>query len=220
MSVRHGRGAAVLPESPAPRLAQLDLLLPEKKSLHGSKEIRDGTRGPWKFALKTLPRLKYYNPALPIRVHTSEHPVLQLTFEGEDQNSLLSLEATDETTKPLVALFKSSWSDVTSKKQPPTTGASSQQQIPQTTLYTRDVKVDISGKPQSQIWDWFKHTAKSTDIPAAEGEELEMIERLKEFEVQSQIDRRLVRVGLDALKKEKEELRKAREAAERMTAEV
>lgn len=160
-----------------------------------------------------LPRIKYHNPSVPIRVQTADSPALSITFESENQDSLRSLEQKKSGSDYLSALFKYSWSNVESKPK------SSQDGSSPTPSFTRHVKVDLSEKGAASIWEYIKSTTKCEEAPEPTEEEKTMMAQWRDFQSQAGEDRKLVKAGIDQVRKEKEELRKAREAAERLTSE-
>jgi hypothetical protein len=114
------------------------------------------------------------------------------------------------------ALFKYSWSNVESKPQPPQDSSSP---TPSEPIFTRHVKVDLSEKGATSIWEYIKSTTKCEEAPEPTEEEKTMMAQWRDFKSQAGEDRKLVKAGIDQINKEKEELRKAREAAERLTSE-
>lgn len=78
--------------------------------------------------------------------------------------------------------------------------------------------MDVARKRPGQIWHWFKKTTKCEDIPISQ-EDMELMRRLNAFFQKAEIDRQRVKAGIDEMRKQKEDLRKAREAAERLTSE-
>lgn len=111
---------------------------------------------------------------------------------------------------------RATWSDIV------TEASSTQDAATQSSasVYRRTFLADISGHEVSKIWTLIAGVTGAKDAPPPTAEEAEQMRKLNEFFEQSEIDRRLVKAGRDAVKKEKEELRKAREAAERLSAEA
>lgn len=153
---------------------------------------------------------------MPIRVQSADSPSLSLTFESDNQASLRSLEQKVSGDKPKSAIFKTSWSTVESIPQPPQDGSSP---VPAEPIFRRQVKVDLSEKEATSIWKHIEFITKCEEAPAPTEEEKTMMKNLNDFNSQSGRDRKLVKAGMDKIFKEKEELRKAREAAERLTSE-
>ncbi|KEF58368.1 uncharacterized protein A1O9_06294, partial [Exophiala aquamarina CBS 119918] len=214
-NIRHGPGAATFLPHPAPQVTQLDIWIPEQKKAF-SPGTRDQVYGAWEFVRHNLPRIKYHNPSVPIRVQSADSPSLSLTFESENQASLRSLDQKGSGDKPKSAIFKTSWSIVESIPQPLQDGSSS---APPEPIFRRQVKVDLSEKEAKHIWKHIEFITKCEEAPEPTEEEKTMMQKLNNFKSQSEKDRRLVKAGMDKIFKEKEELRKAREAAERLTSE-
>jgi len=139
-----------------------------------------------------------------------------MTFESDNQASLRSLEQKVSGDTPKTAIFKTSWSTVESISKPPQNASSP---VPADPIFRRQVKVDLSDKNAISIWNQIEFITKCEPAPEPTEEEKTMMKELNDFNSQSERDRRLVKAGMDKIFKEKEELRKAREAAERMTAE-
>ncbi|KIX02080.1 uncharacterized protein Z518_08019 [Rhinocladiella mackenziei CBS 650.93] len=210
--VRHGEGAAILPPPPAPRLAQLCLRYPLRA---WNKEMQ-AARG---FKKDHLPRLKYHNPTLPIKVEDSTALQLDLTFESNDESTLSALEKRQLPVEPDTIEYQESWSKVESKPLPAANAKAPSTPSPPQPIFMRRVTLNLAQQPSQRIWKWFQKTTNCEDFPE-EPEWTALMKRLEEFAKQSEIDRQLVKAGRDAVKKQQEELKKARETAERITNEV
>ncbi|KAL2431597.1 hypothetical protein ABEF95_012199 [Exophiala dermatitidis] len=211
--IRNGQGAAVLPPPPSPQLTRLLLRFP-----HG--EWRKPVHGPRLFAHDHLKRLKYHNPALPIRVESSPRSQLEVTFESTDRTTLESLEtATESGSVSESTKFKQEWTNIESKPQPAADPSAPSTTSPPVETFTRRAIVDVAGKRPAQIWQWLKKTTNCEELRPSQ-EDVELMKRLNAFFQKADIDRKRVKAGIDEMRKQKEELRKAREAAERMTSEA
>ncbi|KAK5045977.1 hypothetical protein LTR84_008763 [Exophiala bonariae] len=217
--IRHGGesgvGAATFLPHPAPQITQFDLFVPEQKKAH-EPETRKQISGAWSFIRNALPSIKYHNPSLAIRVQTADAPTLGITFESQDRKALQSLDQRDEGAQSMSGRFKYSWSKVQPKTQTAQAGASvdSSEQS-----YTRQVQADVSDQPHKAIWEYVKFVTKCEAAPEATPEEQTMMKEWKDTLSFGGQDRKRVKAGIDEIRREKEELRKAREAAERMTTE-
>ncbi|KIY00287.1 uncharacterized protein Z520_03972 [Fonsecaea multimorphosa CBS 102226] len=213
--IRHGEGAAILPPPPSPQLTRLSLQ-------YDRKQWNKSTRPARIFQKDHLPRLKYHNPGLPVRVEQGPSR-LQLTFESADQQALKELERSSLETSD-DGEYREMWSEIetTSKPSNETTSTapvSSSQTSPATPIFTRSVELRLGPHQPGSIWKWFQNTTKCEDFPE-NPEENEQMERLKEFFAKAEEDRQRVKAGIDAIRKQKEDLKKAREAAERMANEA
>ncbi|EXJ89014.1 hypothetical protein A1O3_02078 [Capronia epimyces CBS 606.96] len=210
--IRNGQGAAVLPPPPSPQLTHLLLRFPRG-------EWRKPVHGPRLFANEHLPRLKYHNPALPIRVETFTRSQLEATFESTDRSTLEALESKSTDSESKAEKFNEEWSKIESKPQLAADPSAPSSTSPPAEIFTRRATVDIAGKRPAQIWHWFQKTTKCEDIPQSP-EDVELMRRLNAFFQKAEVDRKRVQVGIDEMRKQKEDLRKAREAAERLTSET
>lgn len=86
------------------------------------------------------------------------------------------------------------------------------------TLYTRTVTLPLAGLRHIEIWNWIRQHTKLSDHRVVPGEEIKDYRGVSQFRKQAALDRKRVKAGIDAMKREKLELKKAREAAERMAA--
>ncbi|KIW96337.1 uncharacterized protein Z519_03406 [Cladophialophora bantiana CBS 173.52] len=211
--IRHGEGAAILPPPPSPQLTRLSLQ-------YDRKQWNKSTRPARIFQKDHLPRLKYHNPALPIRVEQGPSR-LQLTFESADQHALREMERTS-LERSNDGEYRETWTEIEAKSQPveeTTASTSSSLASPATSIFTRSVELRLGPHQPGSIWKWFQNTTKCEDFPE-NPEENEQMERLNEFFVKAEEDRQRVKAGMDAIRKQKEDLKRAREAAERMANEA
>jgi hypothetical protein len=136
-----------------------------------------------------------------------------LTFESPDQASLneiekLSMESSDE------GVYKAEWSPAEPKPQ---VTASSTQQLPQASqsFYTRSVSLTLGPHQPKSLWQWFQNATRCENFPE-NPEETQQMDQLQEFFKQSEADRQRVKAGMDAIRKQKEDLKRARDAAAAM----
>ncbi|OAP57959.1 hypothetical protein AYL99_07049 [Fonsecaea erecta] len=213
--IRHGEGAAILPPQPSPQLTRLSLQ-------YDRKQWNKSTRPARIFQKDHLPRLKYHNPGLPIRVEQGPSR-LHLTFESANQQALRELEITSlESSSD--GEYREMWTEIEAKSQssndtPAAASLSSSPTTDATSIFTRSVELRLGPHQPGNIWKWFQNTTKCEDFPE-NPEENEQMERLKEFFAKAEEDRQRVKAGMDAIRKQKEDLKRAREAAERMANEA
>lgn len=110
--------------------------------------------------------------------------------------------------------------EITVKAQPAADASSPQTTSPPQTIYARSLTLPLAGVRHHEIWNWIRqHTglADHRRIPEAEGSAYKALVGHKKRAAK---DRKLVNAGVQAMKREEMELKKAREAAERMAAEA
>lgn len=171
------------------------------------------TQAPRIFAKESLPRLKYHNPTLPIRVEDSTTSQLELTFESNEKSSLEALQKQHDAED-----FVEQWTDIESKPQDAASANAPSSTSPPTSIFTRNAKLSLDRIHAREIWRWFQRTTNCEDVPIAPQDE-ELRRKLDAFFQQAEKDRKLVKIGVDAVKKQQADLKRAREAAERLTAE-
>lgn len=144
---------------------------------------------------------------------------LQLSFESPNQEALAALETNFSEDLNNDGVFKETWSEIESESEPRATSKTpSPTPIPKST-FTRHVSLSLAEQQPNDIWKWFQKTTKCEDVPETPEETAEM-ERLRVLFEKSEEDRQRVKAGIDALRKQQAELKRAREAAERMLSEV
>ncbi|KIW16395.1 hypothetical protein PV08_06447 [Exophiala spinifera] len=204
LAVQYGKGAAVLPPPPSPQLTRLTMKYPRT-------EWSLSNQGPRMFAKDSLPRLKYHNPSLPIRVEDTQASTLELTFESTDKAALETLQKRIDSEK-----LEDEWTEIQTKLQEPTDLNSTSTPLP---IFTRNGILALKGKHSREIWRWFQHKTACKDVSISPQDEL-LRRKLQDTARKSEADRVLVKAGMDALRKQQAELKKAREAAERLTSEA
>ena len=205
-AIRHGEGAAILPPPPLPQLAHLNLQ-------YDRKQWDKSTRPARTFHKEHLPRLKYHNPGLPIRVRQGPGR-LHLHFECADQDALSYLETMSlESSKD--GQYTALWTPIKPKSQPPAGTGTAPPSPAAGSIFTRSVRLHLNPHEPESIWKWFQNVTKCEAFPE-NPEEIEQMERLNEFFAKAEIDRQLVKAGMDAVRQQRQELKQAREAAARM----
>ncbi|KAK6382888.1 hypothetical protein LTS17_003558 [Exophiala oligosperma] len=204
LAVQYGKGAAVLPPPPSPQLTRLTMRFPRT-------EWSLSNQGPRMFAKDSLPRLKYHNPTLPIRVEDTQSSTLELTFESADKASLEKLQKRDDSDN-----LEDEWTEIQTKPQEPADQASTSTSVP---IFTRNGILGLKGKHSREIWRWLEHKTACKDVSITPQDDI-LRRKLQGIARKSAADRMLVKAGMDALRKQQAELKKAREAAERLTSEA
>ena len=243
LSVRHGPGAAILPQyqtqlDNTPSRSQPTLLRIRLDFPPGNGPASNGARIFWHNHLR---RLKYHNPALPIAVNwnakqgTEGQPGpawrLFLDFEGEE-NALRELA-----TEPKNPHFKEAMeeelrprprnpAEQDSKSQSSQTASSApspdqqQQTSTQTTpatpqISTRTVSLPVLNRGAGALWFWFQQRTKCIDVPQSEADK-QLAAELAEHDVKAEEDRQRVKKGLDKIKTQQLMLKMAKGEMERM----
>jgi Mitochondrial ribosomal protein L51 / S25 / CI-B8 domain len=86
-------------------------------------------------------------------------------------------------------------------------------------LYTRSVTLGLRNRSAGNIWTWFSDRTRCTPVPRS-AEDIGELRKLGEFFKQSAIDRERVKEGRDAVRKEKEDLARARGEANKLKEEA
>ena len=106
------------------------------------------------------------------------------------------------------------WSKIEPKAQISAQGPSASSNTEPT--FTRSVELGTRFQQATSIWQWFETATNCTAVTASPEENAQM-DQLNEFLARADVDRQRVKAGRDAERKQREELKKAREAAARMT---
>ena len=140
-----------------------------------------------------LPRLKYYNPAVPMIVNRKDNN------EGAAVMSIYYQNAT-------------STSDAAaSRVQPPSSGIDSSKAVAPA-ADERVVKIPMKNKHSDDILAAFLAETRAEPVTPTP-EEIEELRAAEEFSRQGAKDRIMVKTRLDAIRKEEEMLKAARESA-------
>ena len=83
----------------------------------------------------------------------------------------------------------------------------------------RTVTMGLRGHGPDTIWEWFKQRTGCQKVPESQ-EDIQARKRLDEFFAKAELDRQRVKAGVDAMRKEKEDLKRARGEAEKLQAEA
>lgn len=189
-------------------------------TLHYNRNLWNKNTKPARdFHKELLPRLKFHNPALPIKVETANDGRLELTFESADQTTLAKLDSSRSPDELKDLAFKEAWSKVQSKPVPDVNAGSPSSASPAQPTFTRQVTLELGQQHSEQIWRWFQSTTNCEDFPEDPIDSARM-EELRIFFEKAEEDRQRVKAGMDAMRKQKADLKKAREAAERLANEA
>lgn len=79
------------------------------------------------------------------------------------------------------------------------------------------MRANLAAKPHDEIWEYVEFITQCEEAPEATEQERTMMKEWKDTLSFGGADRVRVKAGMDEIKREKEELKQAREAAERLT---
>ncbi|KZL77508.1 50S ribosomal protein Mrp49 [Colletotrichum tofieldiae] len=181
LNIRFGPGAATLP----PNVTRIHMEF--------ARRAEDGHFGPKKFWRDMLPRLKYYNPAIPMIVNRKSNN------EGAAVMSVY-FSATDAPVDPSTLPQPPSSAIDNSKAQPPLEGVE------------RVVKIDMKGKHSQEILDRFLAETKAEAILPGPEDETEM-KAVEELKIKGEKDRQRNLKIREEEKREKAMLARARAEA-------
>jgi hypothetical protein len=143
---------------------------------------------------------------------------LELTFESNDRSSLEALRNKPWADPKDVDRFKDQWTEIESKPQPAADPKAPSTTSPPSPAFTRNARLNLGKEGAPEIWKWFKKTTSCQEVTMSAQDE-ELRRELQSFFQKAEKDRQLVKAGIEAMRKEKQELKRAREAAERLTSE-
>ncbi|ROT43395.1 hypothetical protein SODALDRAFT_327595 [Sodiomyces alkalinus F11] len=160
-----------------------------------AKTYNDGHMGPRRFWRDMLPRLKYYNPAIPMIVNRKETnegtAVMSVYFRKDDAPVAAGQE-------PVVRV------------QPPSSAIDASKAV-DPAADERVVKIDMKGKPSDEIFNHFLAETRAQPVQTTPEEEAEMRE-VVEMQRQGAIDREIQRVRVEERRRERAMLERARTA--------
>ncbi|KAG6018883.1 hypothetical protein E4U40_007648 [Claviceps sp. LM458 group G5] len=194
INLRCGPGAAILP--------------PEVTRIHMDFAMRmdGGHMGARKFWREKLPRLKYYNPSIPMIVNrhdqnaTSPLLTVYLRTKSATDNSTTADDSTTASAPPPPTTQPASSRTNLSKAQPP---------APDEEIVT----IDMKNKQSSQILEQFLQETRAVALQPTK-EDIEEMQYLEELRLQGNADREMMRQKREALKREEDMLRRARSVGE------
>jgi len=110
--------------------------------------------------------------------------------------------------------------EITVKAQPAAEASSPQTTSPPQTTYSRSLTLPLAGVRHHEIWNWIRQHTGLPDHRLRSHDEKIAYLQLVDHKHRAAKDRQLVKAGVEAMKREEAELKKAREAADRMAAEA
>ncbi|KAI9885106.1 MAG: hypothetical protein M1823_003117 [Watsoniomyces obsoletus] len=196
VELRTGPGAAILP--------------PNVKRIHMdfAFKIDQGHRGPRHFWRHYLPRLKYYNPAIPMTVHrrtAQDSPALMTIFFND--GSLTAGPATISTTTS----SNTSTAPITPTTEPSVSSSSSSSSTPTNPNPTdeRIQTITMTHRSEMEILNEFLNLTRAAPVPISD-EDSQLLKDLKEKEKIQKADSVRSAIKNAAIKREKELLARAR----------
>ncbi|KAI1826898.1 mitochondrial ribosomal protein L51 [Xylaria intraflava] len=196
LALRHGPGAAILP--------------PEITRIHMDFAIKwnQGHLGPRKFWKECLPRLKYWNPAIPMLVNrsTSQDGPATMSIYFRQENSSSDPASVAETVRTMLPLAQQPHSSVKNEHPapPPEEGETV-------------VTIDMKNINSNSILTEFISKTGATIIRPTPTEEAEM-RQIEERAERGAIDRAIVKKFVDDKRREEQMLALAKKEAEAIKA--
>ncbi|ORY63993.1 CI-B8 domain-containing protein [Pseudomassariella vexata] len=184
LELRHGPGAAILP--------------PEITRIHLDFALRwnDGHMGPRKFWKTCLPRLKFWNPAVPMLVNRSTNQT------GPALMSIYFRQSAAKATKNLTPLV-----------QQPHSSTTNECPAPPPEEEERVVTIDMKHQHSDAILTEFLQKTGATLVHPTPDEQMEM-QQVEELQEKGAVDRAIVKKYLDEKRREEKLLLQARQEAE------
>ncbi|KAI8634057.1 CI-B8 domain-containing protein [Xylariaceae sp. FL1651] len=195
LSLRHGPGAAILP--------------PEITRIHMDFALKwnDGHLGPRKFWRTCLPRLKYWNPAIPMLVNRSDNQAgpatMSIYFRQASSEDSTSVTETVRNMLPLA--------------QQPHSSIKNEHPAPPPDEGERVVTIDMKNVHSDTILSEFLAKTGATPIHPTPDEAVEM-RQVEERVERAAVDRAIVKKFIDDKKREERMLALARQEAEAIKA--
>lgn len=110
--------------------------------------------------------------------------------------------------------------EIKAKAQPAADPSGPQTTSAPETVFTRTVTLPLGGLRANEVWLWMRQQLDLHHETLMMGKDKEEWVRLARFRAEADKDRQRVKTGIDAMKREKLELKKARENAAKMAAEA
>ncbi|EFX06292.1 50S ribosomal protein mrp49 [Grosmannia clavigera kw1407] len=174
LNIRHGPGAALLPSEVS------------RIHLEFAQRWNDGQYGPRKFWQTCLPRLKYWNPAVPMIVNrTSEATgpaTLTIYFRQKQEGVIAAAEATEAEPQPSSSFVGES-------------------KAPQPTPTERTVQIDMKGLRSDAILQDFLSKSGAIPVSPSSQEQADMRE-VEERAERASVDREVMLKYLTARRRE------------------
>ncbi|KAI1101910.1 CI-B8 domain-containing protein [Jackrogersella minutella] len=191
LKLRHGPGAAILP--------------PEITRIHMdfARRWNGGHFGPRKFWKICLPRLKYWNPAVPMLVNRSEDQTapakMSIYFRQAALSDKPSALSTKAATLPMA--------------QQPHSSIKNESPAPEPEEDERVVTIEMKEVHSEQILTEFLAKTGATLVKPTPDELMEM-RQVEELSEKAAVDRAIVKKYLDDIRREERMLAQARKEAE------
>ncbi|KAI2642250.1 CI-B8 domain-containing protein [Xylaria nigripes] len=196
LELRHGPGAAILP--------------PEITRIHMDFASRwhDGHLGPRKFWRMCLPRLKYWNPAIPMLVNrsTNQEGPATMSIYFRQADSSADSASTTEAVRNMLPLAQQPYSSIKNEHPapPPEEGE-------------RVVTIDMKNVHSDHILSEFLAKTGATVVKPTPDEQVEM-RQVEERRERGALDRSIVKKFIEDKKSEERRLALARQEAEAIKA--
>ncbi|KAI3323749.1 CI-B8 domain-containing protein [Xylariaceae sp. AK1471] len=194
LQLRHGPGAAILP--------------PEITRIHMDFAMKwnDGHFGPRKFWRTCLPRLKYWNPAIPMLVNRFENQAAPATMSIYFRQASSDSASTTEAVRNMLPLAQQPHSSTTNEHPapPPEEGE-------------RVVTIDMKNVHSDTILSEFLAKTGATLVQPTPDEQAEM-RQVEERVERGAVDRAIVKKYIDDKRREERMLALARQEAEAIKA--
>ncbi|KAK0634641.1 CI-B8 domain-containing protein [Bombardia bombarda] len=189
LNIRHGPGAAVLPQDVT------------RIHLEFAMKMNDGHMGPKKFWRENLPRLKFWNPAVPMIVNRtpSQTGAATLSVYFRD-DALIAAAGEDAAAAPKA------------DSATPTSSSSGHAKAPAHTQGERVVTIDMKNRRSEMILKDFLDATGAVPVVPTNQEEIEMKD-MADLKRKSEIDMEIGRKIQEARKREEAILAQARSEA-------
>ncbi|OTA65252.1 hypothetical protein K449DRAFT_264629 [Hypoxylon sp. EC38] len=192
LALRHGPGAAILP--------------PEITRIHMNFALRwnDGHFGPRKFWKICLPRLKFWNPAIPMLVNRTSDQTAPAKMSIYFRQASLSSDTPSALTSKMSSLPLA---------QQPHSSTENEHPAPEPEEGERVVTIDMKGIHSDKILEEFIAKTGATLVHPTPDEQVEM-RQVEERIERAAFDRAIVKKYLDDKRREERMLAMARQEAE------
>ncbi|KAI0906670.1 CI-B8 domain-containing protein [Ustulina deusta] len=196
LDLRHGPGAAVLP----PEITRIHLDFARKWT--------QGHFGPRKFWRKHLPRLKYWNPVVPMLVNRFDDQEAPATMSIYYRKTFASRDpaSTIEAVRNMLPLA-----------QQPCSGIRDEHPAPEPAEDERVLKIDMSNIHSDNILKTFLEKTGATPVQPTPDEEA-LMRQIQERRERGAVDRTIVKKYIDDKRHEEQMLAVARQEADAIKA--
>lgn len=195
MSIRLGPGAAVLPSNVT------------RIHMHFAKQGKDGHFGAKEFFSKCLPRLKYWNPAVPMivnRLPGADKAVMTIFIRRTPADADADATSPSSRTEPYI-----------NPNNQPTSSFQGKSTVPEPLPEERTVQVEMLRARSSDILKALLKETKAEPVVPTEQEEIELQE-IRERQAKSEVDRELMARKNAEKKREAAIMQQARKEAAAM----